>query len=99
MALITLIRYGDAVITKITTRPYKISLALLIVILLETIMYLVSIEAIYDEDWAAFVNALTTHSFYTFFISISQQVKFVLILSFVLARTFEHEVLLYFIRY
>ena len=49
IAKIVHIHYGDAVITRITTRPYKITMVLLIVMLYEVSSNLLAINVIFVD--------------------------------------------------
>ena len=96
---IVAIRYGDAKITHITLRPYYISLGLLCAMFLENFYYLMAINVIYKDDWSAYFKSFKTRNIILFFSELVSLAKFALILIFVIARTFEHEILVYFIRY
>lgn len=96
---IVAIRYGDEKITHITLRPYYISFGLLSVMLVEILYYLAQVEVYYSRDWDAFFQSLNDDGFSQFMIQVISQSKFIVIICFVMARTFEHEILVFFIRY
>ena len=96
---IVAIKYGDAKITHITMRPYYVSLGLLTVMLIENLYFLLQVEIFFSNNWNAYFQSLADNGFDQFLIQLITQSKFVLIICFVMGRTFEHEILDYFIRY
>ena len=93
------IHYGDAVITRITTRPYKITMVLLIVMLCEISYNLVIKNIVYAVDFHEYISDITKRPFFIFLLDIPYQLKQWLVMCFFFSRTFETQILSYFMRY
>lgn len=100
IALIVKIRFGtDIKITHNTTRPYFLSMYLLCFALMEVTAYLISLHYYFPNDWAGFVGFMRTNYFFKSLITGCICAKFSLALAFILARTYEHNTLHFFIMY
>ena len=92
VTLLVKIKYGDALVTHLTCLPYYISLTLLLTMFVEQLFYnIIGViynqeytEALYDTFW---LNAVL-------FVAL---IKYLLVISFILTRTFEAEALLTFV--
>ena len=96
---IVTVHYGDMVITRITTRPYKIALTLLVFSCLDLCnqMFVADVVAGNDSKIARHYAEHTT--WFVIAEDILLAFKYALAIVFVLQRAFEHGILLFFIRY
>ena len=78
-------------------RPYKIALCLLIFQLIEVFGLLILTEVIYTTYWMEFVAKLDKDKVIQYFLDGCGAFKYSLLTIFMLARTFEHESLLFFV--
>ena len=61
IVLLCRIRYGDAIITKLTLKPYYVSLALLLTMCAEDLTFLITQNYIYKNDFERFFRDLQTN--------------------------------------
>ena len=98
IVLLCRIKFGELTITKLSTRPYWISLILLLVQLCESsyLMYMTEVE--YKGRYFAFVeNVLKPGASLHMAVTISGTTKMMLILFFTLTRAHEYEALVTFV--
>ena len=100
--LLVRIKYGDAVVTHLTLWPYRISLILLILMLVDTSISIV----IFKEQQTLIIKILEfkklqgiSEEFSTYFMRFMGILEYLMMLIFVLTRAFEHRLLNFFIIY
>ena len=93
------IHYGDAIITHITTRPYKITMVLLILMLSNHSIGLVITNIVYVGRYSEYIEDLKSKPFFIFLLDLPYQLKWWLIMCFFISRTSEMEILGFFVRY
>ena len=93
VTLLVRIKYGSAEITRITTKPYKVSLALLIVMITETIGYLICSDTVYNGDFLQFKHDILDTWYSTVFFRALAYTRVTLLLKFILCKAFENQIL------
>ena len=97
--LLTRIRYGEFIITNLTLRPYVIALILLSVMLIGNCIQEYYVTVVYKNDY----KMLVEHFIYTKALKITffvfSQLKILLAIEFIRTRSFETQILNYFVWY
>ena len=86
-------------ITRITTRPYKIALMIIMVCLCDFGVQLITCNVLCKGDLTIFVKYVNTHLWYTKFEYVASAARYMLYYCFILSRIYEHSILLLFITF
>ena len=93
------LQYGSRMITHLTTRPYKISLWVLVARAVEVFGYILSINVIFADSWDEFTRSFMKNGAAMYFFNVIASARFTLLNVFVFSRAFEHGALVLFIYY
>ena len=91
------IKFGNMVVTHVTTRPYKIAYVFLILALLQTVGMIYLTNIYYDGQFTEVVNLwLDSSVFKVIFVSF-ELFKFTWIFIFIEGQSFNHKILYIFV--
>ena len=96
--MVVKLRYGNMNITHHTARPHIISMFLLTASLVEVVIYLLVTNVFFD-NWITFLGFYKEHYLMQTIVALVLYSKYSLILIYMLARTYEHFSLHFFISY
>ena len=99
IVLLCKIRYGDAVITHLTNRPYYVALVLLIIMCTESLVFVLMQNVIFRGKWYEFLIDIETKPLTRFYGFALGQIKLSILLVFISVRTHADDFLLIFTHY
>ena len=97
VALLVRIKYGNAVITHLTTAPYILALFISTVMLAENVTYLLFSDTFYNQDHTTFLVDVSVNWYSRVFLRALIMVKYGAVFWFILSRAFEHQILHQFV--